>query len=72
MIPVPELQDHSFALGGSLLGSSRLEDGRSSRRLRYPSFSLVCLDPFVKISIVDMLKCTIHIHVLCFGFGFHE
>ena len=34
-------------LGGSEFGSSRLEDGRSSRRLRYPS--LVCLDPFVKI-----------------------
>ena len=26
VIPVPELQDHSFALGGSRLGSSRLED----------------------------------------------
>ena len=33
--------------------------------------SLVCLDPFVKIRIVDMLKCTIHTR---FGFdiGFHE
>ena len=60
MIPVPEHQDHTFALGGSRLGSSRLEDGRSSRRLRYPSFSLVYLDPFVKLRIVDMLKCTTH------------
>ena len=26
VIPVPEHQDHTFALGGSRLGSSRLED----------------------------------------------
>ena len=32
---------------------------------------LVCLDPFVKLSIVDMLKCT-NTHVLCLVFGFHE
>ena len=36
VIPVPEHQVHTFALGGSRFGSSRLEDGRSSRRLRYP------------------------------------
>ena len=56
-------------LGGSRFGSSRLEDGRSSRRLRYPSSSLVCLDPFVKLSIVDMLKYTTHkFYVLDFVF----
>ena len=60
MIPVPELQDHTFALGESRLGSSQLEDGRSLRRLRYPSLGLCVLDPCVKLSIVDMLKCTIH------------
>ena len=48
MIPVPKLQDHAFALGGSHFGLSRLEDGRSSRRLRYPSL-ILRLDPFVKI-----------------------
>ena len=67
VIPVPEHQDHTFALGGSRLGSSRLEDGRSPRRLKYLSFSLVCLDPFVKISIVDMLKCITHTF---YGFWF--
>ena len=69
VIQVPEHQDHTFALGGSRFGSSLLEDGRSLRRLRYPSFSLVCLDPFVKISIVDMLKCTIHTRFM-FGYWF--
>jgi len=33
------------SLGGSHVGSSRLEDGRSSRRLRYPS--LVCVLRFM-------------------------
>ena len=68
VIPVPEHQDHTFALGGSRLGSSRLEDGRSSRRLRYPSLGLCVLDPFVKLSIVDMLKCTIHTRFMVFQF----
>ena len=27
VIPVPQLKDHSFALGGSRLGASLLEDG---------------------------------------------
>ena len=65
VIPVPKLKDHTVALGGSRLGASQLEDGRSSRKLRYPSLVLCVLDPFVKIRIVDMLKCTIH---TCFMF----
>ena len=68
VIPVPKLKDHTFALGGSRLGASLLEDGRSSRKLRYPSLE-VCLDPFVKLSIVDMLKCT-NTHVLCLDLVF--
>jgi len=27
VIPVPKLKDHTFALGGSRLGASLLEDG---------------------------------------------
>ena len=60
MIPVPKLKDHSFALGGSRFGPSRLEDEDRQEDLGIHSFSLVYLDPFVKLSIVDMLKCTIH------------
>ena len=37
MIPVPKLKDLSFALGGSRLGASLLEDGIPQERLRYPS-----------------------------------
>ena len=43
-------------------GSSRLED--EDRQEDLGIHSLVCLDPFVKIRIVDMLKCT-NTHVLC-------
>ena len=58
VIPVPEHQDHTFALGGSRLGSSQLED--EDRQEDLGIHSLVCLDPCVKIRIVDMLKCTTH------------
>jgi len=37
VIPVPKLKDHTFALGGSRLGASLLEDGVPQGRLRYPS-----------------------------------
>ena len=50
-------------------GPSRLED--EDRQEDLGIHSLVCLDPFVKLSIVDMLKCT-NTHVLCLVFGFHE
>ena len=52
-----------------VLGPSRLEDEDHQEDLDI--HSLVCLDPFVKLSIVGMLKCTIHTR---FGFdiGFHE
>ena len=58
-----QLVDHRF-------GSSRLEDGRSSKRLRYPCLVL-CLDPFVKIR---QLICSSSQYTLvaCFGIGFHE
>ena len=39
-------------------GSSQLED--EDRQEDLGIHSLVCLDPFVKLSIVDMLKCTTH------------
>ena len=44
-------------------GSSHLED--EDRQEDLGIHSLVCLDPFVKFSIVDMLKCTQH---TCFMF----
>ena len=47
-------------------GSSRLED--EDRQEDLSIHSLVCLDLFVKLSIVDMLKCTTH--VLCLDFIF--
>ena len=50
------------------LGASLLEDGDHQEDLGI-LVSLVCLDPFVKLSIVDMLKCT-NTHVLCFGIWF--
>ena len=33
VIPVPKIKVHTFALGGSRLGASLLEDGRSSSDL---------------------------------------
>ena len=51
-------------------GSSRLEDEDRQEDLGIHSLECV-LDPFVKLSIVDMLKCTIHTR---FGFDmcFHK
>ena len=43
----------------SVYGSSRLEDEDRQEDLGIHSLECV-LDPFVKIRIVDMLKCTIH------------
>ena len=50
---------HSLARG-SQFGSSQLEDEDRQEDLGIYSFSLVCLDPCVKLRIVDMLKCTTH------------
>ena len=50
-------------------GSGRLEDEDHQEDLGI--HSLVCLDPFVKLSIVDMLKCTTHtfyVWILVFRF----
>ena len=70
MIPVPKLKDHTFALGGSRLGPSRLEDEDRQEDLGILVFR-VCLDPFVKLSIVDCSSAQKHTHSM-FGFGFHE
>ena len=40
VIPVPEHQDHTFALGGSRLGSSRLEDEDHQEDLGIIEFSV--------------------------------
>ena len=45
-------------LGGWVFGPSRLED--EDRQEDLGIHRLVCLDSFVKLSIVDMLKCTTH------------
>ena len=42
-----------------MFGPSRLEDEDRQENLGILVFR-VCLDPCVKIRIVDMLKCTIH------------
>ena len=41
-----------------MFGPSQLVD--EDRQEDLGIHSLVCLDPFVKLSIVDMLKCTTH------------
>ena len=74
VIPEPEHQDHIQ----HSLESSSVDHGLDRADLKtefvkqssVPSLDFV-LDPFVKIRIVDMLKCTIHTR---FGFdiGFHE
>ena len=60
MIPVPKLKDHSFALGESRsFGASLLEDEDRQEDLGI-LVQIEFLDPFVKLSLVDMLKCTNH------------
>ena len=49
---------HSHARWITVFGPSRLED--EDRQEDLGIHSLVCLDLFVKLSIVDMLKCTTH------------
>ena len=60
---------HSHARWITVFGPSRLED--EDRQEDLGIHSLVCLDPIVKLSIVDMLKCTTQTSFM-FGFGFHE
>ena len=55
-------------LGGSRFGSSRLEDGIHQEDF-CTLFSLVFLDPFVKLDSV-ICSSSQHTHVSCFGFGF--
>ena len=58
VILVPKLKDHSFALGGSRVLDQvylKMEDRQEDLGILV---YIVCLDPFVKLSIVDMLKCT--------------
>ena len=49
---------HSHACWITVFGPSRLED--EDRQEDLGINSLVCLDPFVKLRIVDKLKCTTH------------
>ena len=49
----------------TVFGPSRLED--EDRQEDLGIHSLVCLDPFIKLRIVDMLKCTTHTF---YGFRF--
>ena len=68
VIPGPKHQDHTLPCSWiTEFGPSRLED--EDRQEDLGIHGLVCLDPFVKLSIVDMLKCTIHTRFM-FGFWF--
>ena len=73
VIQEPDRQSSYLALVGVKLGGSHLDrvDLKMEDRQEDSGIhSLVCLDPFVKIRIVDMLKCTTHTRFM--DFGFHE
>ena len=72
VIPVTEHLVHTFALGGSRVWDQvdlKMEDRQED--LGILVLGLCVLDPFVKLRIVDMLKCTTHTFYVL-DISFHE